>query len=447
MVGRKIKVGTGMVAVLTAGMFAFPTSAFADYGPTTGDVVGVGSDTLQQLGDFVADGDFLGHPGFNSLGNSNKFISIDATADANTRLAYGAGGVSGTCAPGTGSTSPISIGTGNQNGTHADTPCTLNPTVVLRAGTQPVQRPNGSGAGYNLLKQDTDGSGNGKGYVDFARASSPRGSNAQFDSITVGTDPLAMLSASAATTNAVALSATQLNAIYACTATTWNNAKIGGSSAATIKPLLPQVGSGTRSSFLSAIGLTESGLGSCVTNVEENDPEAIDASGNPANAIEPMSGGRLNLFLGKLANGTANGQGGYFTDPSCPFSSSESTTPPACVGAAATLAPNVKFWNSGTPTGTPAPGALFNVTRSLYLYFRHADIASATPFQPGGALNWVRTMFYNPCSGAGHTTGCVTIGADTFGPGGAPYLATAGAQSTISASGITPTYTYNVSGP
>lgn len=441
MASRKVKVGTALAAAVAASVALFPTAAYADYGPTGNDVVGVGSDTLQQLGDFVADGDFLGDPGYNSLGNANKFISIDATADANTRLAYGPQGLGPNCAPGTGGTA----GTGTSTSQHADSPCTLNPTVVLRAGTQPVQRPNGSGAGYNLLKQDTDANGNGKGYIDFSRASSARGTNALFDSITVGTDPLAMLTAAAGTTNAVALSASQLNKIYSCTATTWNDPTIGGTSSATIKPLIPQVGSGTRSSFLSAIGLASPG--NCVTNVEENDPEAISSSGDPANAIEPMSGGRLNLFLGNLANGTSNGLGGYFTDPSCPFPPSESTTPSPSCTTGATLTPSVKFWDSGTPTGSPAPGSLFDINRNLYLYFRHADIQSSKPFQPGSTLNWVRTMFYNPCSGAGHTTGCVTVGGNLYGPGGQPYFASAAAQSDISAAGIAPAYVYNVSGP
>lgn len=429
MIGKAIKIGTIVVAAVSAAAFLFPTSAFADYGPSSGDVVGVGSDTLQQLGDFVADGDFTGNPGFNSTGSKNRFISIDATADANTRLAYSTGGLGGTnaCAPGTGGT----VGTGGANSNHTDAPCTLNPTVVLRAGTSPVQRPNGSGAGYNLLKQDTDAAGSGKGYVDFARASSPRGSNVLFDSIQVGTDPLAMLSST--TTNAVALTAAQLTSIYNCTATTWT--AVGGTSTATIKPLLPQIGSGTRTAFLAAIGNPT--LGSCVTNVEENDPEAIDASGDSANAIEPMSGGRLNLFQGKLSTGAANGVGGYFNDPSCPFAPTLSTTPTACT-TGATLNPNVKLL-----TGTTA----FNISRPLYLYFRHADIASTIPFEPGSSLNWVRTMFYNPCSGAGHTTGCVTIGGTQYGPGGQPYFAQAGAQSAISASGITPAYAYAAAGP
>ncbi|MCU1657842.1 MAG: hypothetical protein JWO57_2498, partial [Pseudonocardiales bacterium] len=36
MVGRTIKVGTGLVAALAASMVLFPTNALADYAPTTG---------------------------------------------------------------------------------------------------------------------------------------------------------------------------------------------------------------------------------------------------------------------------------------------------------------------------------------------------------------------------------------------------------------------------
>jgi ABC-type phosphate transport system substrate-binding protein len=434
MIGKTIKIGTGLAAALTVGMLAFPTSAYADYAPTKNDVVGVGSDTLQQMVDFVADGDYTGNLGYNSAGNKNKFISIDATADANSRLAYGPQGLGSSCAPGTGGT----VGTGNQNTTHADTPCTLNPTVVLRAGKTASQRPNGSGAGFNLLKQDTTAGGLGKGYVDFSRASSSRGTQTQFSAIQIGTDPLAMLSST--TTNAVALSSTQLNSIYACTVTFWDDPAIGGTSHTTIKPLLPQVGSGTRTSFLTAIGNPT--VASCVSNVEENDPEAIDSSGVPADAIEPMSLSRLDLFQGKLSTGASNGAGGFFTDPSCPFPGAISTTPAACVGATATLAPNVKFWN----TGTPSSGTLFGITRPLYMYFRDADVDSTKKFQPGGSLNWVRTMLYNPCPTPGGPT-CVIDGGVEYGPGGAPYFASAAGQAAISAAGVTPLYAYIQHGP
>lgn len=419
---RKLTVGIGVVAAAMSAIALTPTAAFADYAPSSNDVVGVGSDTLQAGLDFLADGDHLGDTGYNT-GKRNKFISIDATADANTRLAYSPQGVgsgstaaTNSCAPGTGGTE----GTGNQNGTHTgDRPCVLNPTVVLRAGTSPVQRPNGSGAGFNVLKADTNTTTGLSihNLVDFARSSSPRAGGANFDSLQMGNDPFGMVTST--TTNATnALSVAQIKSIYNCTVTNWSSF---GSGSGTIKPLVPQVGSGTRSYFLGQIGLTDSTLGSCVTAVEENDPEAIDASGDPANAIEPMSLSRLYLYQGKLSNGNANGVGGYFKDPSCVALSSAA----ACANP--TLTPNVKFWTSSDPAPNDG-GTAFNPTRPLYIYFRHADINSTKPFQPGSALNWVRTMLYNP-------------------GGATPFLCSGSGQALISASGIIPACTYTPGGP
>src|SRR2546423_95784 len=76
------------VGVFGSVLLAGPASA--DYGPGgylgssgKGDIVGVGSDTVQYIGDFLADGDALGHAGFNAAGGKYKFLSFDATADAN----------------------------------------------------------------------------------------------------------------------------------------------------------------------------------------------------------------------------------------------------------------------------------------------------------------------------------------------------------------------------
>ena len=418
MFGKKSVLGLAVVASTASIMGILPGTAYADYAPTSNDVVGVGSDTLQALGNFVADGDFLGDPGYNA-GKRNKFISIDATADANTRLAYSTGGVGSvalSCAPGTGAT----VGTGNQNVTHTDSPCSLNPTVLLRQGLSPVPRPNGSGAGFSLLKADTNAAGvSSTGLVDFSRASSARGSNVLFDSITVGTDPLGMLTSS--TTDATnALSIAQIKSIYNCTATNWSSF---GTGSGTIVPLIPQVGSGTRGYFLQQIGLTDATIGSCVKAIEENDPEAIDASGSPANAVEPMSQSRLYLFQGKLSDGTSNGLGGYFKDSSCPALS----TATACATPTSTLNPNVKLWTSTDPVPTDA-GTTFYPTRPVYFYFRHADQTSTKAFQPGSTLNWVKTMLNNP--------------------GGAPpYFCTGAGQALISASGIIPACTFNLAGP
>jgi ABC-type phosphate transport system substrate-binding protein len=431
----RLRVGLAIAGTLVgvAGMAAQP--AFADYQPTAKDVVGVGSDTLQYMVDFAADGDQLGDPGYNSAGNKYKLVDIDATADYNARLSFGPDGVgTGECAPGTGPTA----GTGNQVTDHADSPCQQNPTVVLRAGDSPVQRPNGSGAGAKALAGDT-------GHIlTFSRASACQGPTAgcgnnlssSFDSIDIGTDPLAILATS--TTNAVPLSAQQLNAIYSCTDTKWT--QVGGTSSDTIIPIIPQVGSGTRSTFLSDIGNPT--LGSCVQVGEENDPTAVETESSPADAIEPMSGGRLNMFLGLLSNGTTNGVGGYFKDPSCPLQDINSGSPSACSKANDTISPSVKFFTSGTPSDG---NALFDVNRPLYIYFRDSDVTSSTIWQPGGTLNAVRTLFYNPCLTG--QTGCVTVNGVQYGPGGPPYFDTAAAQADVSAAGVVPTYVVQLGGP
>ena len=418
---KKIVAGVGGVAAISACLTLLPSSAFADYGPSSGDVVGVGSDTLQAAGDFIADGDYVGDAGYNTAGNLNKFINVDATADANTRLAYavtGKGDGSATaCPPGTGATQ----GTGNSTTNHADAPCALNPTVVLRAGLSPVQRPNGSGAGFNLLKADTNTTTGVSinGLVDFSRASSARTSGALFDSIQIGNDPLGMLTAGTThVTNTLTIA--QLKSIYNCTSTNWS---AFGTGTGTIIPLVPQVGSGTRSYFLGQIGLTDTTLGTCVQTVEENDPEAVGATASPADAIEPMSQSRLYLFQGKLSNGTASGATGYFKDPSCVALS----TATGCASTANTIAPSVRLWTSADPAPVGG-GTAFYQTRPLYIYFRHADIASTKPFQPGGTLNWVKTMLYNP-------------------GGATPYWCSGAGQADISSAGIIPACTYTQGGP
>src|SRR5262245_38880881 len=104
----KLKAGLAIAGTL-AGMTVMAVQpAYADYAPAGKDVVGVGSDTLQYLVDFAADGDQLGDPGYNTTASKFKLINFDATADANARLAYGSPGVGNNsataCPPGTGGT-------------------------------------------------------------------------------------------------------------------------------------------------------------------------------------------------------------------------------------------------------------------------------------------------------------------------------------------------------
>ena len=77
------------LSVTAAGVFAvalgIASPAYADYGPSGTDIVGVGSDTVQNIANFVADGDQNGDFGYNAADNPDKWVSFDATPDANDR--------------------------------------------------------------------------------------------------------------------------------------------------------------------------------------------------------------------------------------------------------------------------------------------------------------------------------------------------------------------------
>lgn len=387
------KRGARALAVAAAGTMAFglmagtSPSAYADAAPTSTDVVGVGSDTLQYMLDFTADGDYNSNSG-NNLGKKDRLVSFDATPDANARAGY-------------------------LNGSTSDALKPLNPTIVLRAGTSPIQRPNGSGAGITAITND------GTAHrIDFVRSSGVL-SDGQVSSATsaagvgnlhvirVATDGLGM--AVANTTNAVPLSKPQLKDIYLCNKTKWSDVGATGTgSTETIIPIVPQNGSGTRKTFLTDIGFSVASdgtvspaLGGCVKTAEENDPYALyitdaGASSTSANpdAIEPISEGRLDLY-----------QAGYFKDPSKAYNT----------GGAA-LTPTVKMLK----TGTPSSGALYYYERPLFVIFRDSDVNSTKKYN-GSSLNWVRTLFYNPG------------GAD-------PFVASPAGQDLLVSAGVTPAY-------
>ena len=208
---RTLKLGLVAATALSAALPLLATqSAYADYAPAKGDIVGVGADTSQYGLDFLADGDAYGDTGYNALGNKNKLISFDGTADANARAAYGVdGGQVGqtTCTPGTGS----SVGSAN-SGSTTGVPCVLNPTIVLRNGLQPVQRPTSSGGGFKALVQDiVAGHNSGTSEViNFARSAGTQSTTAtlpggqNIDQLLVATDTEPILTSEGATTVAAA---------------------------------------------------------------------------------------------------------------------------------------------------------------------------------------------------------------------------------------------------
>jgi ABC-type phosphate transport system substrate-binding protein len=235
-----------MVALAAGPALADPPSGVT---PKATDVVGVGSDTIQNVMDQ------LSHDYNASHATGARLYSWDATN------------------PATGA---------------------VNDPIVTKAGCASILRPNGSSAGIAALDANTaDGSGF---CIDFARSSRGRSSTdppyasggIAFTALAGDAVTYATRSAAAGGTSAPGnLTTAQLAGIYQCTITDWN--QVGGK-AGTIAPFLPQTGSGTRSFFLLALGggTTPITPGACVnSSVEEN--QGVDPLLNDPNAIVPFS--------------------------------------------------------------------------------------------------------------------------------------------------------------
>ena len=370
----------GAALAATALSLALVAPANADLAPGNDDIVGVGSDTVQNIANFMFDGDFTGlATGVNPTVAKNRVFSFDATPDANDRAGYLNGSTSTALKP-------------------------LTPTVVLRAGSSPIQRPNGSGAGITALLADKTAPLK----INFVRSSrlpKVEEQNAAVNNgfvgglrvIKISTDALKIAATDTIPTHAPAsLTIAQLVDIYKCNTTNWT--AIGGT-AGTIIPLIPQAGAGTRSSFVADLtagnGGTAFSFGACVQTVEENDPSALTGSASPADSIAPFSEGRDNLY-----------NSGYFKDPTVPFP-----------GAAAGLNPGIKMLATTN-------GGYVN-SRGLYIVLRQADATSTKKWQPGSTLNWAQALF---------------VGATS-------YAASGDAASAIASGGATQTYADCGNGP
>lgn len=162
-------------------------------------------------------------------------------------------------------------------------------TIRPAAGCAVITRPDGSGAGLSALLADTTGC------IDFARSSrKPKadGTEKSLAFLAFARDGVTV--AVATTTNAGAnVTTAQLKAIFTCHATRWN--QVGGKNSSTIKPILPQVKSGTRAFFLTTIGITDAEVGRCVVQgSQENDQNVL--AGDP-NKIAPFSVARYSLIV------------------------------------------------------------------------------------------------------------------------------------------------------
>jgi len=121
--------------------------------------------------------------------------------------------------------------------------------ITEKKGCAKTPRPNGSSAGIAALAGNIK---TGKHFcLDFARSSRAQKSTdpSGLSFIPVALDNISYASLAKGSNAPGNLTTHQLAEIYTCTATKWN--QVGGSSSATIHPLLPQPGSGTLSQFLS----------------------------------------------------------------------------------------------------------------------------------------------------------------------------------------------------
>jgi len=245
-------------------------------------------------------------------------------------------------------------------------------------------RPAGSGAGVTALRASITGanySGNAgvparqiTGQVDIARSSSGPGSNANANGL-LAYVPFARDAVGFAykggDSSWATLSAAQLKSIYECTTTS-----VGG---VTVKPRLPQSGSGTRNFFLGAIG--NPALGSCVSDATGTTPEN-DASVLGTNDLIPFSAASW------IAQ--ANGAAGVNTTLNSGVSfGSPVGGEPAFTGTAPNLIPNVDFYKDAT------------FGRDTYLVVEYARIVSGDPKYDAGLANLVNPSVSNSLTSFG----------------------------------------------
>jgi ABC-type phosphate transport system substrate-binding protein len=236
------------VATMTAGVaLADPPSGTT---PKAGDVVGVGSNTTESLLDQLT----LNYDSAHKTGT--HIYSWDALENAAATTA------------------------GN---------------IATKAGCVAAPRPNGSSAGIAALAGNIkDPKSKSHFCLDFARSSRAEKSTdpTGLSFIPLALDNISYASIAKGSNAPTNLSTHQLTEIYTCSVTKWN--QVGGKSTATIKPLLPQPGSGTLATFLADIGVTTPGK--CVNEpntLEENEGvDPIYTGANAKNEIVPFSAGK-----------------------------------------------------------------------------------------------------------------------------------------------------------
>jgi ABC-type phosphate transport system substrate-binding protein len=251
---RSILAGLATVAVAasaTTMIAVAPASADPATTPDANDVVGVGSDTTENVLDFLADGT-NGIPGY----NFGKTAADPLLASFDT------------------------VG---------------SPTITLRTTSSgPITRPVGSGAGKALLYGATNNPD-----VTFARSSSALSTtevSAGLQAFPFALDTLKMAVDGAGSHAPASLTGQQVLDIYKGNITDWS--AVGGT-AGTIKPYVPQSNSGTYSFFNAQLialnGGTAFTYGADVDNtMHENTDDVLKAD---PNAVAPFSVGKAALLF------------------------------------------------------------------------------------------------------------------------------------------------------
>lgn len=240
---KKKFIATGTALGLAATLFAAAPAAHAE--PVSNYAV-VGSDTLQDVLNALANGTTISGGSVRSTAGDSPIGSYDATG---------------------------------------------SDVIQTKVNGPRFTRPNGSSDGQRALSRSIDGAAYRgtviSGQVDIARSSSAAGSLANPTGplvfIPFGRDALSYAHLGGANTAFDNISQAALKSLFECTATT-----IGG---VTAIPVIPQAGSGTRSDFMSKIGVTDASLGTCVVVGQEHDTQFL-ADGTtpfPANGVTAMS--------------------------------------------------------------------------------------------------------------------------------------------------------------
>lgn len=243
---RTLLAGVAVTALATSGLgLATMTTATADPAstPDANDIVGVGSDTIEDVMDILADGTST-LPGYNAGKSASDPLLVSFKTVGSAQ-------------------------------------------ITLRQGADPINRPVGSGAGKALLY----GTANNPA-VTYARSSSALNTTEQqagLKAFPFAVDTLKMAVSGNSTNAPASLTPAQVVSIYKGDVTNWS--QIDASKSGTIKPYVPQAGSGTRSFFEAQLKAANGGTavtyGANVdTSMHENTDDVLK---NDPNAIAPFS--------------------------------------------------------------------------------------------------------------------------------------------------------------